>query len=148
MSEKKENIAFGDLVYSVFKMSCRGVKKSKDCLGQKKITSFYCQEPKRDGGSEIGSIEGAIEGSIEGAIIGEGSRALLEDSTAPSESVFGESVTIDSQMTGENEGNECSFERQEEKRWSSSKGSSKLLPLDLFLARKKTPRRAGSPLAL
>ena len=79
MSEKKENIAFGDLVYSVFKMSCRGVKKSKDCLGQKKITSFYCQEPKRDGGSEIGSIEGAIEG----AIVGEGSRALLEDSTAP-----------------------------------------------------------------
>ena len=60
---------------SVFKMSCRGVKKSKDCLGQKKITSFYCQEPKRDGGSEIGSIEGAI--------VGEGSRALLEDSTAP-----------------------------------------------------------------
>ena len=75
MSEKKENIAFGDLVYSVFKMSCRGGKKSKDCLGQKKITSFYCQEPKRDGGSEIGSIEGAI--------VGEGSRALLEDSTAP-----------------------------------------------------------------
>ena len=61
---------------SVFKMSCRGVKKSKDCLGQKKITSFYCQEPKRDGGSEIGSIEGAIEG----AIVGEGYRALLEDS--------------------------------------------------------------------
>ena len=124
VSEKKENIAFGDLVYSVFKMSCRGGKKSKDCLGQKKITSFYCQEPKRDGGSEIGSIEGAIEGSIEGAIegsiegaiVGEGSRALLEDSTAPSESVFGESVTIDSQMTGENEGNECSFERQEEKK--------------------------------
>ena len=83
VSEKKENIAFGDLVYSVFKMSCRGGKKSKDCLGQKKITSFYCQEPKRDGGSEIGSIEGAIEGSIEGAIVGEGSRALLEDSTVP-----------------------------------------------------------------
>ena len=56
VSEKKENIAFGDLVYSVFKMSFRGVKKSKDCLGQKKITSFYCQEPKRDGGSEIGQF--------------------------------------------------------------------------------------------
>ncbi|CAL8282369.1 unnamed protein product [Gadus morhua 'NCC'] len=80
---------------------CWSLPKSKDCLGQKKITSFYCQEPKRDGGSEIGSIEGAIEG----AIVGEGSRALLEDSTAPSESVFGESVTIDSQMTGEDEGN-------------------------------------------